>query len=166
MSESLISCRPPTTTTSSRNTAVEETFEKLVSSYLVSYLHSRPPPQLGRRHSLHQVHLLGFQAHVLERSYAQVLICYFRDLKPENIVIDGEQLKLIDFGFAKAMASSRQMTNTVIGTPLYMSPQLLSKQPYTSKCDIWSIGILFYEMLFGHHPWTANGMFDLYTKIN
>ena len=76
------------------------------------------------------------------------------------------QLKLTDFGFAKAMASSRQMTTTVIGTPLYMSPQVLSKQPYTSKCDIWSVGILFYEMLFGHHPWASNGMVDLYNKIS
>ena len=63
------------------------------------------------------------------------------------------------------MASSRQLTHTTIGTPLYMSPQLLSKQPYTSKCDVWSIGILFYEMIFGHHPWAGNGIISLYNNI-
>ena len=46
-----------------------------------------------------------------------------------------------------------------------MSPQILSKEPYTSKCDIWSVGILYYEMLFGSHPWIGKGIVDLYTKI-
>lgn len=67
-----------------------------------------------------------------------------RDLKPENIVIGDNVLKITDFGFAKALASSRQITRTVIGTPLYMSPQILAKDPYTSKCDIWSIGVILY----------------------
>jgi serine/threonine protein kinase len=46
-----------------------------------------------------------------------------------------------------------------------MSPQILAQEPYTSKCDIWSIGVLFYEMLYGRHPWIGKGIVDLYTKI-
>ena len=68
------------------------------------------------------------------------------------------ELKLTDFGFAKTLTSGRQMTQTVIGSPLYMSPQLLMKKPYSSKCDVWSVGVIFYEMLVGQHPWKANSM--------
>lgn len=45
---------------------------------------------------------------------------------------------------------------SIVGTPLYMSPQILGKQSYTNKSDLWSIGLIFYEMIFGHTPWPAN----------
>ena len=40
-----------------------------------------------------------------------------------------------------------------LGTPLYMAPQLLTTCQYTNKCDIWSLGNLHYQLLFGHTPW-------------
>ena len=46
-----------------------------------------------------------------------------------------------------------------------MSPQILSKQGYSSKCDIWSIGVIYYELLVGKHPFTARSMNDLYRAI-
>lgn len=111
------------------------------------------------------MHLRRISADVRERSHTQVRLVLFRDLKPENIVIEGDQLKITDFGFAKALASSRQMTRTVIGTPLYMSPQILEKQPYNSKCDVWSVGVIFYELLFGYHPWKGKNLKDLLNNI-
>jgi serine/threonine protein kinase len=48
---------------------------------------------------------------------------------------------------------------------LYMSPQILSKEPYNSKCDIWSVGVIFYELLFGRHPWQGKGLSDLLKNI-
>lgn len=54
---------------------------------------------------------------------------------------------------------------TLLGTPLYMSPQILSKKLFSSKCDIWSLGMTFYEMLYGHTPWTANSQEGLYNHI-
>ena len=45
---------------------------------------------------------------------------------------------------------------TVVGTPLYMSPELLDNKKYTSKSDVWSLGVIIYEMLFNKTPWTAN----------
>lgn len=47
-----------------------------------------------------------------------------------------------------------------VGTPLYMSPQLLSKECYNAKSDIWSIGIMIYELVFGFQPWPARDYFS------
>ena len=42
---------------------------------------------------------------------------------------------------------------TCVGTPIYMSPQVLLSEPYTIKCDVWSLGIVFYKILFNLYPW-------------
>lgn len=54
---------------------------------------------------------------------------------------------------------------SIVGTPLYMSPQILSKQSYTNKSDLWSIGLIFYEMIYGHTPWPANNQIQLLNSI-
>lgn len=41
----------------------------------------------------------------------------------------------------------------IVGTPIYMSPQVLQSEPYTIKCDVWSCGIVFYRMLYNLYPW-------------
>lgn len=56
-------------------------------------------------------------------------------------------LKLADFGFSKRTSNPRLKNQTMVGTPLYMSVQILKGQPYTSKCDIWALGLIFYEVL-------------------
>ena len=79
-----------------------------------------------------------------------------RDLKPANIMKKGHLLKLGDFGFAKQMENKSQMVATMVGTPLYMSIEILKGESYTSKCDIWALGFIFYELLHGETPWTAH----------
>lgn len=80
-----------------------------------------------------------------------------RDLKPANILIKDTQCKISDFGFAKNLEyGENTMMRSVVGTPLYMSPQILNKDSYTNKSDLWSIGLIFYEMIYGHTPWPAN----------
>lgn len=60
---------------------------------------------------------------------------------------------------------SRGMLETSVGTPLYMSPQILSSDKYTSKSDIWSLGFIFYEVLYGKTPWTGRSIPDLMKNI-
>ncbi|KRX01734.1 Protein kinase-like domain [Pseudocohnilembus persalinus] len=82
-----------------------------------------------------------------------------RDIKPANALINNGIHKVADFGFAtKIDIAGRQLIREMVGTPLYMAPQLLEQQPYTSKSDIWSIGMVFYEMLFGKTPWSCRDL--------
>lgn len=54
---------------------------------------------------------------------------------------------------------------TCVGSPIYMAPQILDKKDYSAKCDIWSLGIIFYELLHGAVPWTARSERELLAKI-
>jgi serine/threonine protein kinase len=53
-----------------------------------------------------------------------------------------------------------------VGTPLYMSPQILNHQKYTNKSDLWSVGLIYYEMLHGFTPWPATNELQLINAIN
>jgi len=74
-------------------------------------------------------------------------------------------IKIGDFGFAKKNITKRMKNATSVGTPLYMPLQILKSEAYTSKCDIWAIGFIFYEMLHGKTPWTAHTEFELVKNI-
>lgn len=88
-----------------------------------------------------------------------------RDLKPENMLMHDGSCKIADFGFA-TQASQNQMLKTCVGTPLYMSPQILSHKAYTNKSDVWSTGLIYYEMLCGKTPWPARDQLDLIENIS
>jgi serine/threonine protein kinase len=84
-----------------------------------------------------------------------------RDLKPANR--EGT-LKLADFGMSK-LTEEGQLLRSHVGTPYYMAPQVLQRIDYTSKCDIWSIGVIFYELLFGCLPWNGKSEETLLSAI-
>ena len=90
-----------------------------------------------------------------------------RDIKPENLLLHNDHLKIADFGFSRYFPKEGSMHQTrKVGSPLYMSPQILeSTGDYTNKCDIWSLGISFYEMLFGDSPWSAGSEIELIAAI-
>jgi serine/threonine protein kinase len=90
-----------------------------------------------------------------------------RDIKSNNIKIDSEgDVKLLDFGIAKA-ATSPKLTavGDVIGTFTYMAPELLKGGTADSRSDIWSLGILFYEMVSGEVPFRADTIGQLFEQI-
>ncbi len=87
-----------------------------------------------------------------------------RDFKLPNILKHNGIIKIADFGFSK-MLGDDQYTSTMLGSPLNMAPEILGGKEYTNKADIWSIGVCFYEMLFGKNPYTAKTIVDLLKKI-
>lgn len=54
---------------------------------------------------------------------------------------------------------------TLLGSPLYMSPQILDGGKFSSKCDVWSVGLMFFEMLYGKTPWTGTSQVNLFSNI-
>lgn len=76
-----------------------------------------------------------------------------RDFKPKNLLLtcDKKILKICDFGLAKNKTGLSKI-NTVCGSPLYMAPEMFKNKGYDDSIDIWSIGIIMYEMIYGNNP--------------
>jgi len=76
-----------------------------------------------------------------------------RDIKPQNILLHNSNIKICDFGFSQTIKEELSMLKTICGTPLYMSPEVINLQNYTIKSEIWSLGILLYQIFFNKHPY-------------
>ena len=78
-----------------------------------------------------------------------------RDLKLANILLTKKFVpKLCDFGFARVKEDS-QIMKSFLGTPVTMAPEVLLGNSYSSSCDLWSIGVIIYQMVFGRYPFQA-----------
>jgi serine/threonine protein kinase len=93
-----------------------------------------------------------------------------KDLKPENIFVDPSSfnVSVIDFGLSAIVDGTHE--KKFCGSPLYMAPEMLNKEPYDPiLADIWSVGVIFYEMLLGSNPWAnaecLEDLIDLVARI-
>ncbi|HZG51956.1 MAG TPA: serine/threonine-protein kinase, partial [Pyrinomonadaceae bacterium] len=93
---------------------------------------------------------------------AHALGIVHRDLKPSNIMLNERGVSVLDFGIAKVLTASADVTKThattesglIIGTPRYMSPEQCLGQPVGPASDLYSVGVIVYEMLTGQPPFT------------
>ena len=89
-----------------------------------------------------------------------------RDIKPSNILIhNGSIIKIADFGFCKSLFGELDMTRTMVGSPIYMAPELLKGMQYSQKADVWSLGVLLYEMIFKCCPYEEKNIPSLINLI-
>uniref|UniRef100_A0A915KQD6 non-specific serine/threonine protein kinase n=1 Tax=Romanomermis culicivorax TaxID=13658 RepID=A0A915KQD6_ROMCU len=91
------------------------------------------------------------------------------DLKPQNILLTIEYdksitLKIADFGFATKLSYTDRATS-LRGSPLYMAPEMLKGGSYDVRVDLWSIGVIIYECLFGYPPFSSENLNGLINKI-
>ena len=89
-----------------------------------------------------------------------------RDIKSQNIfLMDDDSIKLGDFGVSRVLDKPTDLAKTCVGTPFYMCPELMRKQRYSNKADMWALGCVLYELTTFRHPFDARDMNGLAMKI-
>ncbi|OQA33773.1 MAG: Serine/threonine-protein kinase PrkC [Betaproteobacteria bacterium ADurb.Bin341] len=89
-----------------------------------------------------------------------------RDVKPANIVISSRgQIKISDFGIAQLPSGDLTQAGTILGTPKYMSPEQIRGERLDGRSDLFSLGVILYELVTGKHPFTGEGLATIMYKI-
>jgi len=110
------------------------------------------------------LNVVGKIAEALDFAHKKEVI--HRDIKPANIMLlNNDQVKVTDFGIAKAISSSRTRTGVILGTPNNMSPEQIMGQKIDSRSDIFSLGVLFYQLLTGELPFHGDNLSSLLYQI-
>lgn len=119
---------------------------------------------INRKHFLSEAESVKILAQLLNgfKAMAKENILH-RDLKPSNILFHNGVIKIADFGFCKALLSPQDLTTTMVGSPIYMAPEVLKEMPYNTRADVWSMGVVFFECLFGFCPYEDQSIAKLIT---
>ncbi|MGI9335840.1 MAG: protein kinase domain-containing protein [Gammaproteobacteria bacterium] len=123
----------------------------------------------GEKLPVEQVLAMSIQlADALDYAHARGIV--HRDIKPSNIALleDGRTVKITDFGIARmedVEASERTKIGTVLGTPHYMSPEQIMGQRVDGRSDLFSVGVLMYQMLTGKRPFASDTQTSLFIRI-
>lgn len=99
----------------------------------------------------------------LAASHARGIV--HRDIKPENIMLRDGQVKIADFGIARMSSSRLTQDGTVMGTPLYMSPEQCRGETVDMRTDLWSTGVMLYQALTGRRPFEGSGFAAIMNKV-
>jgi serine/threonine-protein kinase len=111
------------------------------------------------------LNIVGLVAEALGYAHDQQVV--HRDIKPANIMLmKNDQVRVADFGIARVMSSSKTHTGVIFGTPSYMSPEQVAGKKVDGRSDLFSLGIVFYEMLTGQRPFTGDSMSALLYAIS
>lgn len=101
--------------------------------------------------------ILSTVADALDYAHQQGVV--HRDIKPANIMLTNNQIvKVMDFGIARLVSSSRTKSEMVMGTPTYMSPEQITGKQVDGRSDIYSLGVVMFELLTGHPPFAADNV--------
>ena len=138
------------------------------SPYLVmEYVPDSLDKHLRGRHSLPQDQAVQIAIQICKAlEYAHSNGVIHRDIKPQNILLTEDGIaKVSDFGIARAIASSTQSRTTrAVGTPFYMAPEQWTGSPADAKADIYSLGVLLYELLTGSPPFQGDSVEAIYVQ--
>ena len=92
-------------------------------------------------------------------------ICH-RDLKLQNFMFDrkgpNSVIKLIDFGLSAQCSTEENLLKTIVGSPLYIAPEIINKKPYDLSCDLWSLGVILYLLLAGEPPFKGSNNREIF----
>ena len=110
------------------------------------------------------VRIMGEMLDALDHAHSQGVV--HRDLKPANLILlDNGRVKVADFGIARVEKSELTQTGTVLGTPSYMSPEQFMGQPVDGRSDLFSCGVILYQMLTGEKPFTGESSTTVMYKV-
>ena len=86
-----------------------------------------------------------------------------RDIKLDNVMLhnQNQEVKIIDFGFSKKLEDCKDLTSTCLGTPTMQAPQVTELKDYGIEADLYSVGCVIYQLLFGRVPFDGKGKMEI-----
>lgn len=118
---------------------------------VIQQINQTPKGQLDTRRLLRY-----FCDMILGLEYLHIRHVIHRDIKPENMLLDAnDRVKYADFGISNVHVPANQQPWQVIGTPLYMAPEIMCGAKCDFKSDIWSLGLVLYELCLGRNPFQS-----------